>query len=149
MQAFDQLLQPPPPHRLLLVPSPATSSQDIKFTILFNQLHLNRIANLCPGPRQEFLLQLAEPRAGCADQVVGWRLRSPHLGQHGFRRDATVHYPSAPGFAILDLDPPEEVAQRRLVRGIARHHLVSQRETLDRKSTRLNSSHLVISYAVF
>src|SRR3954451_5105323 len=100
MQAFDQLLQPPPPHRLLLVPSSAAASQDIKFTILFNQLELNRIANLCPGPRQEFLLQLAEPRAGCADQVVGWRLRSPHLGQHGFRRDATVHYPSAPGFAI-------------------------------------------------
>src|SRR5246127_4938330 len=130
MQAFDQLLQPTPPHRLLLVPSSAAASQDEKFTILFNQLHLNRIANLCPGPRQEFLLQLAEPRAGCADQVVGWRLRSPHLGQHGFRRDATVHYPSAPGFAILDLDPPEEVAQRRLVRGIARHYLVSQRETL-------------------
>src|SRR5207248_11240274 len=63
-------------------------------------------------------------------QVVGWRLRSPHLGQHGFRRDATVHYPSAPGFALLDLHPPEEVAQRRLVRGIARHHFVSQRETL-------------------
>src|SRR5204863_6878020 len=66
--------------------------------------------------------------SSCESRV--WRLRSPHLGQHGFRRDATVHYPSAPGFAILDLDPPEEVAQRRLVRGIARHHLVSQRETL-------------------
>src|ERR1700752_2270620 len=96
MQPFDQLLQPTPPHRLLLVPSSAAASQDEKFTILFNQLHLNRIANLCPGPRQGFLLQLAEPRAGCADQVVGWRLRSPHLGP--------------PGVAILDLDPPEEVA---------------------------------------
>src|SRR5947209_14035041 len=115
MQAFDQLLQPPPPHRLLLVPSPAAASQDIKFTILFNQLHLNRIANLCPGPRQEFLLQLAEPRAGWADQVVGWRLRSPHLGQHVFRRDATVHYASAPGFALLYLDQPEECAKSRRV----------------------------------
>src|SRR6201996_9367115 len=80
MQAFDQLLQPTPPHRLLLVPSSAAASQDVKFTILFNQLHLNRIANLCPGPRQEFLLQLAEPRAGCADQVVGWRLRRTRTG---------------------------------------------------------------------
>src|SRR5438552_17545386 len=67
MQAFDQLLQPPPPHRLLLVPSPAAASQDIKFTILFNQLHLNRIANLCPGPRQEFLLQL-----GWSKRLISW-----------------------------------------------------------------------------
>src|SRR6201981_762315 len=74
MQPFDQLLQPTPPHRLLLVPSSAAASQDEKFTILFNQLHLNRIANLCPGPRQEFLLQLAEPRAGGAVPVVGSRL---------------------------------------------------------------------------
>src|SRR2546426_4438872 len=29
------------------------------------------------------------------------------------------------------------------------HHLDQRRERLDRKSTRLNSSHLVISYAVF
>src|ERR1700726_2797417 len=108
MQAFDQLPRPPPPHRLPLVPSSAAASQDIKFTILFNQLHLNRIANLCPRPRQEFLLQLSDARAGWAGQVVGWRLRSPDLGQPGLRRDATVNYPSAPGFAILALDPPEE-----------------------------------------
>src|SRR5437660_11124515 len=120
MQAFDQLLQPPPPHRLLLVPSPAAASQDIKFTILFNQLHLNRIANLCPGTRQEFLLQLAEPRAGCADQVVAWRLRSPHLGQHCFHRAATSHSPSTAGFAIWDLDAPEEAANRRVVLSLSR-----------------------------
>src|ERR1700758_3879104 len=125
MQPFDQLLQPTPPHRLLLVPSSAAASQDEKFTILFNQLHLNRIANLCPGPRQEFLLQLAEPRAGRADQEVGWRRRSRRFGQHARSRDAAVHYPSAPGYAIFDLDPPEEVTLRRLVRGIARHLLVS------------------------
>src|SRR4051794_1716669 len=122
MQAFDQLLQPPPPHRLLLVPSSAAASQDIKFTILFNQLHLNRIANLCPGPRQEFLLQLAEPRAGCADQVVGWRLRSPHLGQHGFRRDATVHFtqvrPALPYWTSIRLRKSPSVVLSEVLPGI-------------------------------
>src|SRR5256885_17165279 len=47
------------------------------------------------------------------------------------------------------------VAQRRLARGaFEEKHLIRQVERLavdevDRKSTRLNSSHLVISYAVF
>src|ERR1700733_10724904 len=44
--------------------------------------------------------------------------------------NAAIHHPSAPGLAILGLDPLQEVAQCRLVRGVAWHHLVSQRQTV-------------------
>src|SRR5438034_4300909 len=50
--------------------------------------------------------------------------------------------------------PAEEVAQREerapgLLERLARTLAVASPEMLDRKSTRLNSSHTVISYAVF
>src|SRR5712671_4281125 len=122
MQAFDQLLQPPPPHRLLLVPSPAAASQDIKFTILFNQLHLNRIANLCPGPRQEFLLQLAEPRAGCADQVVGWRLFAARISVStasvGMPRSITQVRPALPYWTSIRLRKSPSVVLSEVLPGI-------------------------------
>jgi hypothetical protein len=38
--------------------------------------------------------------------------------------------PRAPGLAVLGFDPLQEVAQRRLVRGVAGHHLVRQRQTI-------------------
>src|ERR1700747_270243 len=121
MQAFDQLLQPPPPHRLLLVPSSAAASQDVKFTILFHQLHLNRIANLCPGPRQEVLLQLAEPRAGCADQVVGWCLRSRISGSTasvGMPRSITQVRPALPYWTSIRLRKSPSVVLSEVLPGI-------------------------------
>jgi hypothetical protein len=47
-------------------------------------------------------------------------------------RDAAVHHPGAPGLAILGFDPLQEVAQRRLVRSIAGHHLVGPWQTIRR-----------------
>src|SRR5256885_9002520 len=52
----------------------------------------------------------------------------------------------------LDTQPPGvDTAQRAQVRAAAQGlaHVLGQRADIDRKSTRLNSSHLVISYAVF
>ena len=92
MQAFDQLLEPPPAHRLFLVTTCAAAGQDVKLVILFDEFHLNRVTNLRPRPGQEVLLQLAEPSARCAHQIVYGRLRRPHLGQHRLRRDAAVHH---------------------------------------------------------
>src|SRR5256885_11716320 len=66
-----------------------------------------------------------------------------------------------PGQALADraLKRRNLLADRRLrvaerlrrggERALARHRLQRQQVTKDRKSTRLNSSHLVISYAVF
>src|SRR5256885_16608327 len=52
---------------------------------------------------------------------------------------------------LRDRDHEAEIALHQLLHRllIAGAHFASQRDFLDRKSTRLNSSHLVISYAVF
>src|SRR5207249_10155227 len=52
--------------------------------------------------------------------------------------------------AVLAVEEDERIgdARRRLDTG-ARHAVVAQRAHRDRKSTRLNSSHVSISYAVF
>src|SRR5258708_31443789 len=42
-----------------------------------------------------------------------------------------------------------EVAPQAMVFGVELNRLFEQRDCLDRKSTRLNSSHQIISYAVF
>ncbi|MFY9952731.1 hypothetical protein, partial [Bradyrhizobium sp.] len=85
MQAFYQLLQPTPPHRLLFVTARATASQDVKFAVLFDEFHLNSVADLCPRLGQKILFELAEPSARRAHQILYGRLRRPHLGQHLFR----------------------------------------------------------------
>src|SRR5688500_19869531 len=58
------------------------------------------------------------------------------------KRGLLLHCPSQPGQAF-DLRIPEEV------RGAGGFPVPMKRGSADRKSTRLNSSHLVISYAVF
>ena len=46
-------------------------------------------------------------------------------------------YPAIQAIAlILDLDPLDEVAQCRLVRGVSRHHLVGQRQAVRRHDQR-------------
>src|SRR5438034_6980361 len=46
-------------------------------------------------------------------------------------------------------DRPSQMLAAALPRGDAAHDVRAVRDHLDRKSTRLNSSHTVISYAVF
>src|SRR5438067_7069459 len=45
--------------------------------------------------------------------------------------------------------PGDRVAMRKDEGAAMAHELLSHRDTIDRKSTRLNSSHVSISYAVF
>src|SRR5256885_4925626 len=56
------------------------------------------------------------------------------IGADGLERAAAIYY---------------QVARRRQEAGDAESAVAALRKALDRKSTRLNSSHLVISYAVF
>src|SRR5256885_10105599 len=51
--------------------------------------------------------------------------------------------------SIVFLDEIDKIATRSEVGGADVSRAGVQRDLLDRKSTRLNSSHLVISYAVF
>ena len=53
------------------VPLPAGARLDVKLVVLFRQLHLRRVTDLRRGLDQKLSLQLAEPPARCAQQVVG------------------------------------------------------------------------------
>src|SRR5256885_13246370 len=75
-----------------------------------------------------------------------------------FRSDAALRRHDQHVLALLDRTLREVTAGQHVDQpvGAGAAHLhrpldpdVPQRDTLDRKSTRLNSSHLVISYAVF
>src|SRR5712671_7034525 len=59
MQALNQLLQPTPPHRLFFITTCATASQDVKLAVLFDEFHLNSIADLRPRLGEEVLFQSA------------------------------------------------------------------------------------------
>src|SRR5437667_8861796 len=61
------------------------------------------------------------------------RLRAVYLSEH-FEQYWPFH---------VDQD------QKRLFQSVKRRKLVAKKRRLDRKSTRLNSSHITISYAVF
>src|ERR1022692_3112388 len=76
-----------------------------------------------PTPREP------EPTSNRAPPVVSWDLNSRRIGKNRAARLSNPDHPpciACHRYKILDLAP-----------------------VIDRKSTRLNSSHLVISYAVF
>ena len=83
-----------------------------------------------PGQAQEFLLQLAEPPFGRADQVVNGRIALPHLGEDFLGGNAAIHHPDALGFAVLRFNLLQKLPQRGLIGGVARQHFVGQRKTL-------------------
>src|SRR2546426_5004916 len=70
--------------------------------------------------------------------------RSDRAGTGG----ALGNAPGRGGVAVSPA-PRHPVRQRPVFRGAARGRLLGASGRRDRKSTRLNSSHLVISYAVF
>src|SRR5256885_5060861 len=76
----------------------------------------------------------------CLRGDVGEEHAAPELAEVLHARDHLL-----PGItALAEADSPEKLEIRHLW-----NELVLRRSTEDRKSTRLNSSHLVISYAVF
>ena len=90
---------------------------------------------------EEGLLQLRQPPLGRAHQVA--RADAAHLGQAVLGGDAAVHHPDAVGLAVALLDAVQEAAQRGVVGGVARHHLVAQREALGRDDQRDDDLHAV------
>src|SRR5437773_5023545 len=69
--------------------------------------------------------------------------------------DATVHIDTTPSHQINSFDPDYalgsslDVLSRRDIDRVHTPHIVQESISADRKSTRLNSSHITISYAVF
>src|SRR5690606_40458856 len=71
-------------------------------------------------------------------------------GQHAFGRAARAHVEVDRGVGIGDRDHAGDVTiGNELDAAADRAQLGDQRSVADRKSTRLNSSHVKISYAVF
>ena len=70
-------------------------------------------------------------------------VRLAHLLQRFLGGDPAVHHPDPSGLAVLAFDAIKKPAQRGLVRGVARQHLVGQRQTLGRDHQRDDHLHTV------
>ena len=71
-----------------------------------------------------------EPPLGRADEIGDGRLGGAHLGENVLGRNAAIHHPDALRLAVLRLDLVQEGAQRRLVGGVPRQHLIGERKAL-------------------
>jgi hypothetical protein len=98
--------------------------QHVKIGILRQELDLHTVPDLLPGETEQRLFELAQPPLGRADQVRDRGIGLPHLGEHLLGRDTAVHHPDALRLAVLGLDLARESAQRRVVRGVPRQHLI-------------------------
>src|SRR5207302_4025858 len=90
------------------------------------------------------ILEFSQPRGRLFGRLYRFYFRHvlPRLGQAISRsRDNAYHYLPA---SVLEFPDGEVLAER-----LRRHGLKDVRWHSDRKSTRLNSSHVKISYAVF
>ena len=96
------------------------------------QLDVDAFAHGLPGPCEQRLLHFREPPLGRADQIGDRRIGLAHLAQHVLGRNAAVHHPDALRLAVLRLDLLEEAPQRGVVGGVAREHLIGQRQALGR-----------------
>src|SRR5258708_26527937 len=88
-----------------------------------------------------FLMIRRPPRSTLFPYTTLFRSRYPRIEDGTLIRGA--------GRFVDDLDPPG-LLQVAFLRSAAAHSLINAIDTgADRKSTRLNSSHQIISYAVF
>ena len=132
LEPRPQPFQLPPAHRPLLGHPIAALGEDIEFAVLWQQLHLHPGACFLPRLGQQRLLEPSQPPLGRAHEVMHRRIARAHLLEHRFGRDPSIHRPDPPRVAVLPLDAREEVVQGGLVRGIARQHLIGQRQTFRR-----------------
>ena len=96
-----------------------------------------------PGEREQSFFQFGEPPLGRADQIGDRRIGRAHLGKHLLGRNAAIHHPDAVGLAVLGFDLAQDAAQRGLVGGVPRQHLVAERKTLGRHDQRNHHLHAV------
>src|SRR5437867_8717842 len=90
--------------------------------------------------------QLMVPVAGVAPDQVPDNFRSPRSGAH---IHGAVDIPAPRGTPVLSADDGRVLRLQRNRKGGLTIYATDESEHLDRKSTRLNSSHRTISYAVF
>ena len=83
-----------------------------------------------PRPLGERRLVAGEPALGRADQVAHLRVGGAQFGEDFLGGDAAVHDPDPLGRAVAAADRREHPAQGRLVGGVAREHLVGERQAL-------------------
>lgn len=78
------------------------------------------------------LLVFADSGFGRAHQIEHLPLGIAHLRQDGFGGDASIHQPDPPRLAVQTFDLTQESPQGGLIRGVAIHHFVGQREAFRR-----------------
>ena len=107
------------------------------------KLHLHRVAHLLPRQIEPFLLMLIDPPFGRAHQIERLPFRLAHLFENRFGRDAAIHHPYPPRFAVRRFDLLQKIAQRRAVRRVAVHHFIRQRKAVGRHHQRDHQLHAV------
>ena len=107
-----------------------TLGEDVQLAVLFEQLHLDRVADFLPGQVQPLLLVLFDLALRRPHQIVNLARGIAHLRQNRFGRNPPVHHPHPLGLPVGLLDFVEEPSQRGAVRGVPVHHFVGQRETI-------------------
>src|SRR5256885_10377592 len=98
-----------------------------------------------PAPPEISTLSLHDALPICAHRVDGGRDRSPVDG----RRRGRLRPQAARARAVRRPRQGRAATRRRVTASAVSVLIVDDDPVSDRKSTRLNSSHLVISYAVF
>ena len=89
-----------------------------------------------PRQIQPLLLMLVDLALRRAHQVERLPLRLAHLLQNGFARNAAIHHPHPPRFAVGLFDLAQKSAQRRPIRRVAVHHFIGQRKSIRRHHQR-------------
>src|SRR5208283_4361809 len=89
-------------------------------------------AGLPPWFVEEFLLELAQPAFGRANEITRRRIGGAHLGKNLFGGHAAIHQPDTLGLAVLGFDTFQKALQRRLVGGMAWQHLIGQGQAVRR-----------------
>src|SRR5712692_5055168 len=145
-QLAQQASQSLAPHGdLFLLPSFALG-QHVEFTLMLVQLHLYRVAHLLPRQFQPLLFMLVDPTFGRAHQIESLPLRLAHLLQDRFARNAAIHHPYPPRFAISVLDLLKKAPQCGAVRCVTVHHFIGQRKPIRRDHQRNHQLQTIRSF---
>ena len=105
-------------------------SEHIDLAVLGQQLHAQLRPHFAPRQLGQSGLQFGESALGRAHEVTHLRIGGAQFGEDFLGGDAPIHHPDTLGFAEAALDRLDHPAQGCLVSGVARKHLIGQRQAL-------------------
>ena len=121
-----------PAHGAFLVHARGAFGKDVNLAVLGHTLDPQLAAHCHPRTVGQRRFQPLKPRLWRADQIMQRRIAGAHPGQCVLRRDTAIHDPDPTDLPVTLFHQRDHRRQRGLVGGVARHHLVSERQALGR-----------------